>query len=302
MNSISNILVVGSGAMGSQIAALAAMGGFDVSLVDVQRQALAKAETDLTKRITRLGEKGKLSGDSPETVLNRLTFTTDLAEAAASADFVIEAIVEKTGPKASVFREISEFCPEHTVFASNTSSIVGSKIGELTDRPEKFCNMHFFNPPLVMDCVEIVGGPKTIEATIAAAEEVCVRMGRFAAVLDKETPGFVANRIIDAIFSEALELYEGGFASIDVIDEICRRALGHPMGPFELLDMAGIDVNYDMRNSFYEQIGDESMRPQATISRLVELNDLGRKTGRGFYTYENGQKRDVAIAAVGATQ
>jgi 3-hydroxybutyryl-CoA dehydrogenase len=290
---INNLLVVGAGAMGSQIAMLGALAGLNVVLQDVRPEGLLKSEADLRSRLGRSVEKGRIVQDDFDNAFARLTFATDPAQGALSADLVIEAIIEDLDAKVSLFTGLSALVPDHCVFASNSSSIVGSLIGNATDRPDKFCNMHFFNPPLVMECVEIVAAEGVSAQTVAAVRDVCLRMGKKPVVLNKEIPGFVANRIINAIFREAVSLYEGGYASVEVIDEICKTALHHPMGPFELLDMAGIDVNKQMQDLFYKQSGNPDDQPQDVIVELVERNNLGRKTGRGFYTYDG----DVKIGA-----
>ncbi|MBV6760232.1 3-hydroxyacyl-CoA dehydrogenase family protein [Rhodococcus opacus] len=294
MQTIRKLLVVGAGAMGSQIAVLGALGGLEVQLQDVRPEGLDAAQLQLTKRLGRMVEKGTLSQDEFDATFDRLRFTTDLAAAADGADLVIEAIVEKLEAKVDLFAQLSPLVRKDTIFATNSSSIVGSLIGDKTDRPQLFCNMHFFNPPLVMDCVEVVGGPTVDADTIDLVRRVCVQMNRTPIVLEKEIPGFIANRILNALFREAIALHEGGYASIDAIDDICRRALRHPMGPFELLDMAGIDVNLQMQDSFFNQSGDPADRPQDVIRQLVAENRLGQKTGKGFYAYEDGKKSGVA--------
>lgn len=288
---VQKILVVGAGAMGSQIAMLGALGGFTVALQDVRPEGLAKAEQDLRSRVGRNVTKGKLTQDEHDAAFARLTFTTDLAAAATGADLVIEAIIEDLDAKKALFADLSSLVPAHCIFASNTSSIVASLIGKDTDRPDKFCNMHFFNPPLVMQAVEIAAGDAVSPETVDTARQVCERMGKSPVVLDKEIPGLIANRIVNAIFREAIHLYEGGYASVEAIDELCKKALNHPMGPFELLDMAGIDVNKQMQDLFYLQTGDPADLPNDVIVSMVNENRLGQKTGQGFYDYS---KKGVA--------
>lgn len=286
---LERLLVVGSGVMGSQIAMLGALGGMTVTLVDIDARSLERAESQLRSRVGRMVEKGTISQEEADASFARLRTTTDLVAGAREADVVIEAVAEMIDVKQDLFRRLDELTPKHCVLASNSSSVVPSLLAGATGRPGQVCNMHFFNPPLVMECVEVVAHDEVDARTLEIADEVARRMGRVPVRLDRETPGFVANRLLNVLFREAVALYEGGYATPEAIDTIVRTALRHPMGPFELLDMAGIDVNYQMQMSFFEQTGDESLKPQATIAEKVARNELGRKTGQGFYSYsQNG--------------
>lgn len=279
------LLVVGSGAMGSQVALLGALANYRVTLCDIDESALSNGRREIDSRLARMVQKGDLTPEAGEATTARLRYSTDVAEPAADADIVIEAIVEKLDAKRELFRILDAAAPPRTVFASNSSSIVPSRIADGDIRPDRFAIMHFFNPPLLMKCVEIVRAPGTSESTVQTLVALADAMGKRPVTLDREIPGFVANRIVNAIFHEAISLYEGGYARPEDVDEICRSALRHPMGPFELLDMAGIDVNYHMQQSFYEQSQDPADLPQKTIVRLFEEGAFGRKAGRGFYEY-----------------
>jgi 3-hydroxybutyryl-CoA dehydrogenase len=286
MTSISTVLVVGSGAMGSQIAMVCALAGLDVRVQDISAQSLDRARTSLQARMDRNVAKGRLSAEDRDAAFAKMTFTTDLPAAADGVDFVIEAAVEKLDVKRALFAELDRLCPDHTILTSNSSSFVPSRIADATARPAQVCNMHFFNPALVMKCVEVVRGQdssdQTIEATVALAE----RLGKLPIVLDKEINGFVANRILVAIRREAMFLAEGGYASIEAIDTACRTALGHPMGPFELQDLTGLDIGYYTQQGRYDESGDPADRPAASLERHVKAGHLGRKTGRGWYVYD----------------
>jgi 3-hydroxybutyryl-CoA dehydrogenase len=282
---ITRLLVAGAGTMGSQIAMLGALGGMHVSLYDVRATALEDAEASLRSRLARRVEKGQLTAPEAEAALQRLTFSPDLAPVAGDAQLVIEAIVEDLDAKTALFAELSALVPPDCIFATNSSSIVASLLAARTDRPARVCNTHFFNPPLVMDCVEIVAGDDVDPGVIASVMDVCRRMGKTPVRLDREIPGFVANRVLSAIVREAGALRAGGYASAEVIDEICRLALGHPMGPFELLDMAGLDVNLQMQQLIFEQTGDPADAPLPAVVALVAEGRFGRKTGGGFYDY-----------------
>lgn len=286
MEKIKNICVVGSGQMGHQIAMLCALGGFDTVIQDVNEHALAKAKSTLKGIMEKWVTKGKITEDVKKAAFERLTFTTSLEEAAATADFVIEAVVEKLDVKREVFAKLDKIAPPHTILASNSSTIVNSMLADVTSRPDQVCNMHFFFPPLVTDCVEVVMGEQTSEETAQRTMEVCKQINRTGVLLRKEISGFVANRILGALHREAIQLYEQGICDFKDIDLICRKALSHPIGPFELMDLSGIDVCYYVMEQRYAETGDPLDKPTPSIIEKVKAGQLGRKTGKGFYDYE----------------
>ena len=292
IENVRKILVVGAGAMGSQIGMVCALAGYDATVQDVDEGALEKAQEQLKDRVSRNVEKGRIEQDEVDAAVDRMTFTTDLEGAAADADYVIEAAVEKLDVKREIFAELDEAAPEHAILATNSSTIVSSRIADATKRPDRVCNMHFFNPALVMNCVEVVRNPETSDATVETAVELTRTIGKSPVVLEKEISGFVANRILGALMDEAVDLYEAGVSSFEDIDTACKTALGHPMGPFELMDFTGIDVNYHVRMDRYEETGDESMKPKKSVVEKYEKGELGRKTGKGWYEYdEQGQRK-----------
>lgn len=281
------VLVVGSGAMGSQIAMVCALAGLDVAVHDISDTSLANARAELTRRIDRSVAKQRLTAEERDAAFGRMTFGTDLTSYARNADFVIEAAVEKLDVKRELFAELDRLCPPQTILTTNSSSFVPSKIADATHRPDRVCNMHFFNPALVMKCVEIVRGPETSDETIAATVALTERIGKLPVVLDKEINGFVANRILNAVREEAIRLLEGGYASVEAIDTACRTALGHPMGPFELMDLTGIDIGYLTKKARVEETHDPADAPSRSVTELFEAGDLGRKTGQGWYRYDS---------------
>jgi len=283
---VRNIVVVGSGAMGSQIGMLCALAGFDAGLTDIDSGALDRAKAQLQQRMARDIEQGRRTAADVENAFGQLTFTTDLAGAVADADFVIEAAVEKIDVKRRLFADLDRMAPPPAILATNSSTIVSSRIADATGRPDRVCNLHFFNPALVMTCVEVVGGPDTSDRTLATAIEVARRLGKTPVVLDREIPGFIANRILGAVRDEAIFLLENGIASVQDIDTACRTALGHPMGPFELMDLTGIDIGYLTKQDRFATSGDPKDQPSNSVSALVERGELGRKTGRGWYDYD----------------
>lgn len=271
--------------MGSQIAMLAALGGMQVHLHDAFPHALTAAEAVLRQRVSRRVQKGQLTEEEMAAAFERLTFSGDLLPGAEHAQLVIEAIKEDLQAKRELFASLDAVLPEDAILATNSSSIAASLLGAHTRRPGRVLNVHFFNPPLVMDCVEVVAHERLDADVAPAVVEVCERMGKAPVVLHREVPGIVANRILSAIVREAAALVDGGFASVEAIDTICRTALGHPMGPFQLLDMAGLDVNLQMQQLIFEQTGVGQDRPIPAVVALVAEGRLGQKTGAGFYEY-----------------
>ncbi|MBI4278403.1 MAG: 3-hydroxyacyl-CoA dehydrogenase family protein, partial [Armatimonadetes bacterium] len=235
-------------------------------------------------RLSRLVEKGTLGAEAAEAALSRLSYASDLAPAAES-DFVIEAIVERLEDKRALFADLDRRCPPHAILATNSSSIMSSRLADATGRPERVLNMHFFNPPLVMELVEVVQGPHVAPEAAEAAVALARRMGKTPVLLRKEVPGFLVNRILGALIDEAMRLLEQGVASHAEIDMAVKKGLRHPMGPFELVDFNGVDVAYLTRLERYRETGDERMKPPKVLEDLYRQGRLGRKAGKGFYDY-----------------
>jgi 3-hydroxybutyryl-CoA dehydrogenase len=269
--------------MGSQIAMVCALAGHDTTVTDIADDALHRAEAQLRARLDRDLAKGRRTRSDVDAAFARLTLTTDLDTAARNADLVIEAAVEKLDVKREVFARLDKITPPHAILTTNSSAIMASQLADATGRPDRVANMHFFNPALVMRCVEVLGSDDT---TVAAVTDLARRLGKDPVVLHKEIPGFVANRILGAARDEAIFLLEQGVASVEDIDTACRTALGHPMGPFELMDLTGIDIGYHAKLARHAVTGDPRDLPSRTVTQLVERGDLGRKTGKGFYTYD----------------
>ncbi|WP_245713905.1 3-hydroxyacyl-CoA dehydrogenase family protein [Nocardia vaccinii] len=282
---ISRILVVGAGAMGSQIALTAALAGYQAVLSDIDDDRVTKARSDLADLLAARVGKGRITEADAQAALERLTCTADADAWAPSADYVIEAAVEKLDVKRELFAHLDALLPRHAILASNSSGFVPSRLADATDRPDRVCNLHFFNPALVMRCVEIVCGPQTSDATVRTSVELAERLGKTPVVLDREIPGFIANRILNAVRDEAIALLEGDIATVEAIDTVCRTALGYPMGPFELMDLTGIDIGYLTKTARFEESGDPRDAPSRSVALLVERGELGRKTGRGWYDH-----------------
>ncbi|MEV8135431.1 3-hydroxyacyl-CoA dehydrogenase family protein [Microbacterium aurantiacum] len=282
---VNRLLVVGSGAMGSQIGMVAALAGIDTTIQDVSAEALERAEAQLRERIGSSVAKGRRTQEEAEAAFRRLSFSTDLEAAAADADYVIEAATERLDIKRQIFELLDAVTPAHAILATNSSTLGSSSVADATDRPDRVCNLHFFNPALVMRAVEIVRNPETSDKTIATSVALAERLGKRPVLLNREIPGFVANRLMGAVRDEALRLYSDGIASVEDIDTAAKDALGYPMGPFELMDLVGLDVSYLIRQATYEQTGDPADLPHPALVALYEQGHYGRKTGKGWYEY-----------------
>ncbi|MBF7083648.1 3-hydroxyacyl-CoA dehydrogenase family protein [Desulfallas sp. Bu1-1] len=282
---IKNICVVGAGNMGHQIALAAALAGYNVKCTDINQEILQKAENFADTYLPQRVAKGKLSEEDAKAARTRISFTGDLADAAKDADLVIEAVIEKLDLKRKIFADLDRICPEHAILATNSSYIVSSKIADVTKRPEKVCNMHFFNPALVMKLVEVVKGPHVSDETVETVVDACKKMGKIPVVLKKEIYGFLVNRIVSAIKNEALYIYDMGVATPEDIDTAVVHALGHPMGPFRLMDLTGIDLSYYISMERYQETGDPKYKPSPIIVEKFIKKEWGRKTGKGFYDY-----------------
>ncbi|MBG9656430.1 3-hydroxyacyl-CoA dehydrogenase family protein [Cytobacillus firmus] len=286
-NEIKQITVIGAGQMGHQIGMLCALGGYETIIQDLSETALQDAEAKLQAIMSKWVSKGKLAEDAKASAFNRMRFSTSFEESVSNSDLIIEAVTEKLDVKKEVFSKLEQYASPHAIFATNSSTIVNSLIAGETRRPEKVVNMHFFFPPLVMDCVEVVMSEQTSEETAQIAMDVCKKINRTAVLLKKEISGFVANRILGALQKEAVALYEQGIADYKDIDIICRKALNHPIGPFELMDLSGLDVAYYVMDQRYRETGEPADKPFDCVAEKVAKGELGRKTGKGWYEYSS---------------
>lgn len=282
---MSRLAVVGAGSMGAQIAQQAALHGMEVRLQDVNGEQLTRGAESNRSLLQRRVEKGRMTADEMEAALTRVHETTELTEAVADADIVIEAVVERLEAKLRVFAELGRLAPAHAILASNSSTMGISKLAPASGRPDRCCNMHFFYPPLVMELVEVVRGPETSDATVERAMAFARAMGRTPVLLHKEIDGFIVNRILHMASQEAYRLLDSGVASFEDIDTAVEKGLNWPMGPFRLGDFSGLDVTYSARLHMYQTTGDERYRPSPQLEAKVKAGNLGRKTGRGWYDY-----------------
>lgn len=288
---VRRLAVTGAGQMGAQIAMLAAIGGIETRLHDIDPGQLSRAAASNRGHIGRRVAKGKMSQEDMEAAFSRLRTTSSLAEACAEVDFVLEAVVEKLDVKRDVFARLDELAPPHAILATNSSYLGSSRIADATSRPEKVLNMHFFYPPLVLKLVEVVQGDHTSDETASTTMELARVMGKVPVHLRKEMPGFLVNRILRAITNEAYSLLENGVADFADIDRACEMGLNHPMGPFKLSDYSGLDIGYNARLEVHRETGRSEDKPPAALERRVHRGDLGRKTGRGFYDWTGEKPR-----------
>ncbi|GAA1892639.1 hypothetical protein GCM10009715_42640 [Paeniglutamicibacter psychrophenolicus] len=286
IENISTILVIGAGTMGRQIAMTAALAGYSTTIQDISEEGLAAARTELETWAASRVAKGKLGQDAATAALDALAYSTDLDSAASNADFVIEAATERLDIKTQIFEKLGVLAPAHAILATNSSTLGSSKVAEATGRPGQVCNMHFFNPALVMKCVEVVRHETTSDATVDTTMELARRLGKEPVLINREIPGFIANRLMGAIQREALFLADSGIASVQDIDTTARTALGHPMGPFALMDMVGLDVIDFIAQATYAETGAAEDAPNERVAALVAEGKLGRKSGAGFYDYK----------------
>lgn len=286
LEDIKKICVIGAGNMGHQIALSAALAGYKVACTDISQVMLDKAQDFARTYLPERVAKGKLSQEEADMALSKLSFTASLEEAAGDADYVIEAAIEKIDIKRKLFAELDRIAPPHAILATNSSFIVSSKVADATKRPEKVCNMHFFNPALVMKLVEVVQGPHTSQETAQITMDLCKKMGKVAVLLKKEIYGFLVNRILAALNQEATFLADMGIATPEEIDIAVVNALGHPMGPFRLMDLTGVDLSYYISMERYQETQDPKEKPSPLIVEKFVKGEWGKKAKKGFYSYE----------------
>ena len=287
VDDIERVAVLGAGRMGHGIAELAAMAGFDVRLRDVSRELVEAGLDRIEWSLDKLVEHGRLDAEAAGAALDRVDGVVDLESAVAEADVVIEAVPERMAVKREVYAEIDDLAPDRAVFCSNTSSLSITALAATTDRPERFCGMHFFNPPVRMALVEVIAGAETSEETLELVEALAEAMGKTPIRVRKDSPGFVVNRIATPLMNEAAWLVHDDGATVAEVDSTTKFGMGLPMGAFELTDYVGIDIAHDVLVYMEEELG-AAYEACPVIEAKVEAGALGEKAGRGFYDYDDG--------------
>lgn len=278
------LVVIGAGLMGAGIAQVAATNGWDVTLRDVSNTALDRALTGIERSLSKFADKGKIGADEKTAALSRIATTKEL-EAAAEADFVVEAVFETLEIKQEVFSALDKICADQTVLATNTSAIPITKIAAATSRPESVVGTHFFSPVPMMQLCELVRGLQTSDETLQAARDFAEGIGKTCIVVNRDVAGFVTTRLVSALAMEAIKLYESGVASAEDIDVACKLGFGHALGPLATIDLTGTDILRNATLNIYAESADEKFYPPELLSRMVDAGQLGRKSGRGFFDY-----------------
>ncbi len=282
---IKKLGVVGAGAMGNGIAQLAAQIGCDVVMRDIEDAFVERGMKNIDRFLSKSVEKGKLESKEKDAILGRITGTTDMSRL-KDVDFVIEAVIEDLELKKSVFKELDELCRPEVVLASNTSSMSLTEIAAATKRPENVCGMHFFNPVPLMRLVEVIRGYATSDETVAITTDLAKKMGKTTVEVKKDSPGFIVNRIMIPHMVEAIKIVEEGIATKEDVDIAVKNGLNYPMGPFELMDLTGIDICYFVNEYFHKELNKELKWVSPNLFKtMIRANKLGRKTGEGWYDY-----------------
>ncbi|WP_243292002.1 3-hydroxybutyryl-CoA dehydrogenase [Bacillus sp. FJAT-47783] len=281
---VQKVMVIGAGQMGSGIAQVCAQAGLDVVLNDLKEEFVQRGMQIITKNLTRQVEKGRMTDGEKSEILARLNPSTSL-EDASDVDLCIEAAVENMEIKTKIFKQLDEITKEHVILASNTSSLPITEIAAATTRPEKVIGMHFMNPVPVMKLVEIIRGLATTDETYAVIEDMTKKLNKVPVEVN-DFPGFVSNRVLMPMINEAIYTVYEGVATPEAVDEVMKLGMNHPMGPLTLADFIGLDTCLYIMEILHEGFGDDKYRPCPLLRKYVKAGWLGKKTGKGFYTYE----------------
>jgi len=278
--SVEHVAVVGGGVMGNGIAQVVAQAGMRVTLVDVAQEALDRALERIERSLAKLVRSERLGQEEADATRSRIAATTDLEAAGAQADHVVETVVEDLEVKAGVLRRLDAVCRDDVILASNTSQFSISRLAAATSRPDRVIGSHWFNPPPLMDLIEVIRGVETSDETLVATLALAERYGKRTVVCRKDTPGFITSRLIVALMLESMRIVEEGIADPDDVDLACRKAFNHAMGPLDTMDFSGLDTTLKVAENMRDQYGDRFLAPQ-NLRALVAAGHLGRKAGRG---------------------
>ena len=283
------VSIIGSGTMGNGIAHCFAQKGFYVSIFDISKENLTKAEANISKNLDRMIKKEKISELEKKNILSRITFLNEIEENIEDSDLVVEAATERKDVKFNIFQKLDKICKPETILASNTSSISITEIGSKTNREEKVIGMHFMNPVPIMKLVEVIKGKKTSNKTFETIMDLSKQLDK-TPVFVNDAPGFVANRILMPMINEAILTLEQNISGVEEIDTVMILGMSHPMGPLFLADFIGLDVCLSILNVMHEGFQDEKYAACNLLKQMVNNNELGVKTGKGFYDYSDGLK------------
>ncbi len=285
IDDIKTVSVIGCGTMGNGITQVFATCGYDVKLIDLNQTYLDKAVKNITRSLDRLVKKEKITADDKSAALGRVETSTDLS-AASSSQLIIEAVTENLAVKEKIFNELAKIAGPDTIIASNTSSLPITQLATASGRADKFIGMHFMNPVPMMKLIELIRGMATSDETFALIEELSRKLGKIPVEVN-DFPGFIANRILMPMINEAIYSHMEGVGTVEAIDNVMKLGMGHPMGPFALADFIGLDVCLAILEVMHDGLGDPKYRPCPLLKKMVQAGYLGRKSGRGFYNYEN---------------
>jgi len=281
---IKNVAVLGGGLMGTGIAQVVAVGGYRVSVYDIAEAILAKSQGTVAKQLNGAVAKGRMIQEDAKNALERILFTMDLKTAVADADYIIEAVPEVLDLKKKILAEVDGLAKITAVFASNTSELSIELLASATGRKDRVIGTHWFYPPHIMKLVEVVVTASTSDETLKTTLDFCGKI-RKETVICKDVPGFITSRAISALITECMRLYDEGVASFEDIDKAMRLGFNHPIGPFQLTDMSGVDVVFHSIDSLGKTYGNQRFKPSDRMPELIKAGNLGQKTGKGFYDY-----------------
>ena len=295
LQQIKTVTVIGSGTMGNGICHVFAQSGFKVHMMDINQAALDKGLATIGKNMDRQVTKGSMTDEQKQNAVGLITTFTDMGDAVKSADLIVEAATENIDLKIKIFQQLDQLSPEHTILATNTSSISITRIGSHTKRPGKVIGMHFMNPVPVMKLVEIINGYATDVSVTNTVHELSQFLGKVPCIVN-DYPGFISNRILMPMINEAVLALQEGVAGVEEIDTIMKLGMAHPMGPLQLADFIGLDTCYSIMNVLHMGFGNQKYAPATLLANMVQAGFLGVKSGEGFYKYAAGSK-DLTVSS-----